>query len=111
MHVNKTLDMIKDSSVRHEFTVTIDLDPEKTEDHPMMGPHEYFFRPDLLLIHWVREDGSKWVRKDVSLKGNVVTSVGPDNRLRSLYKWWEIDELPVWLSEIVNEFKPKGSES
>jgi hypothetical protein len=111
MHVNKLLDMIKDSSVRHEFTVTIDLDPEKTEDHPVMGPHEYLFRPDLLLIHWVREDGSKWVRKDVSLKGSVVTPVGPDNRRRCLYKWWEIDELPVWLSEIVNEFKPKGTES
>lgn len=111
MHVNKLLDMIKDSSVRHEFTVTIDLDPEKTEDHPVMGPHEYLFRPDLLLIHWVREDGSKWVRKDATLKGNVVTPVGPDNRRRCLYKWWEIDELPVWLSEIVNEFKPKGTES
>lgn len=111
MHVNKTLDMIKDSSVRHEFTVTIDLDPEETEDHPVMGPHEYFFRPDLLLIHWVREDGSKWARKDATLKGNVVTPVGPDNRRRCLYKWWEIDELPVWLSEIVNEYKPKGAES
>jgi hypothetical protein len=111
MHVTAPLDMIKDSSVRHEFTVTVDLDPEKTEDHPAMGPHEYFFRPDFLLIHWVREDGSKWVRKDVSLTGNVVTPVGPDNQRRCLYKWWEIDELPAWLSEIVNEFKPKSGES
>lgn len=111
MHVTVPLGMIKDSSVRHEFTVTVDLDPEKTEDHPAMGLHEYFFRPDLLLIHWVKEDGSKWVRKDVSLKGNVVTPVGPDNQRRCLYKWWEIDELPVWLSEIVNEFKPKSGES
>lgn len=105
------LDMILDSSVRHEFTVMIDLDSSKTEDHRVMGPYEYKFRPDLLMIHWVRENGSKWIRKDVTLKGNVMTPVGPDNRRRCLYKWWDMDDLPSWLSEIVNEYQPKGTES
>lgn len=111
MHGTAPLDMIKDSSVRHEFTVAVDLDPEKTEDHPVMGPHDYHFRPDLLLIHWVRENGSKWTRKDVSLKGFVMTPVGPTNNRRAMFKWWDMDDLPVWLSEIVNELKPKNGDN
>ncbi len=100
------LEMITDSSVRQEVTATIDLDPERTSDHPTMGPDDLLFRPDLLMIHWTRENGSKWIRKDVTLHGKIQTD-SRHVRDRALFKWWETNDLPGWVSEIVQEYKPK----
>lgn len=100
------LDLIKDSTVRQEVTATIDLDPEKTPDQPTMGPDDLVFRPDLLMIHWVRENGSKWVRKDVTVQGKIQTDA-KHVRERALYRWFTREPLPRWISELVQEYKPK----
>lgn len=103
------LHMIKDSSIHQEFIATIDLNPEQTPEHRAFGPQQYMLQPDILLICWVRENGSSWVRKDVTIKGYLLIDgkIHVNDSRRALFKWWETDELPHWVSEIVQEYKPK----
>lgn len=103
------IDLIKDSSVRQGMKATIDLDPEKTPTHRAFGPQRYMIQPDTLIIYWVRQNGSKWARIDVTLRGYLLIDgkVHVNDSRRALFKWWETDNLPEWVSEIVQEYKPK----
>lgn len=103
------LNLIKDSTVRQEVTATIDLDPEKTPDHRAFGPQQYLLQPDILMIHWVSENGGKWVRQEVTIRGYLLIDqkVHANDSRRALFKWWESDDLPKWVSEIVQEYKPR----